>query len=224
MPIERHRLIFEPIAKETLNAWRLIPTSIASDVMNRTQAMSAAIKPVAPGMSVVGPARTVTTMIGDNSAIHVLGALLQPGDVMVVDARGQKDSAVWGEVMTQAVLQRGGVGAVVDGVTRDIAEIRALGFPLFCRGAVPRGPHKGFGGVIDGPIAVGTVPVSPGDLVLGDDDGVVVVPRARVDSLLIAARQQMDREQHWMEEIAKGRSTLDILGLPEAEIIEDTES
>jgi len=221
MSIERHPLNFEPIAEEILEAWRAIPTSIASDAMNRTQAMSAAIKPVAPGLTVVGAARTVTTMIGDNGAIHALGALLQPGEVMVVDARGQTDSAVWGEVLTRSVMQQGCAGTILDGATRDIAEIRALAFPLFCRGVVPRGPHKGFGGVIDGPIAIGAVTVHPGDLILGDDDGVVAVPRAKVDSLLATARQLIEREQLWFEEIAKGRSTVDILGLPEAEISED---
>ena len=221
MPVERHHLNFEPIAAKTLAAWRSIPASIASDVMNRTQAMNASIRPVAPGLAVVGPARTVSTMVGDNSAIHTLGALIRPGEVMVIDARGQTDSAVWGEVLTRAVMQRGCAGTILDGATRDIAEIRALAFPLFCRGAVPRGPHKGFGGVIDGPIAVGGVTVRPGDLILGGDDGVVAVPRAKVDSLLPAARQQIEREQHWFEEIAKGRSTADILGLPEAEITED---
>lgn len=221
MPIERHPLNFEPIAEETIEAWRAIPTSIASDVMNRTQAMSAAIKPVAPGLTVVGPARTVTTMIGDNGAIHALVALLRPGEVMVVDARGQMDSAVWGEVMTRAAMQQGCAGAVLDGAIRDIAEIRALAFPMFCLGAVPRGPHKGFGGVIDGPIAVGAVTVRPGDLILGDDDGVVAVPRAKVDGLLATAREQIERERQWMEEIAKGRTTVDLLGLAAAEITED---
>ena len=217
----RHPLTFDPLPAATLETWKAIPTTIATDVLNRSQAMGAAIKPIAPGLKLVGQARTVSTMVGDNGPIHVLAALIRPGEVMVIDARAQADSAVWGEILTTTFLKQGGAGVVLDGATRDLADIRTMGFPLFCLGAVPRGPHKGWGGVIDGTIAAAGVTVNPGDLVLGDDDGVTVVPMAKVDSMLKAALAQMEQEKQWLAEIAKGRTTVDILGIAEPEMAEE---
>ena len=109
---------------------------------------------------------------------------------------------------------------VLDGATRDVAELRAMGFPVFSRAVVPRGPHKGFGGTIDGPIAAGGVPVRPGDLVIGDDDGVVVVPLDQARQVLVAAQANVEKESRWMAEIANGRATTEMLGIPEPEVIE----
>ncbi|MFQ5954191.1 MAG: RraA family protein [Kiloniellales bacterium] len=219
MALQRHRVDFETLSPKTLASWREIPPAVAGDCMNRTQCMAGAIKPVRPGMRLVGQARTVESMVGDNSISHVAAALAQPGEVLVIAAGGYTDVAVWGGVATHAALARGLAGVVVDGAVRDVAELRELGLPVYARGVVPAGPHKGFGGIIDGPIACAGCPVKPGDVVLGDDDGVVVVPLERQAAILKAGQAKLKEEEHWLEAIAAGRSMTEVHGLPEPEVI-----
>ncbi len=129
------------------------------------------------------------------------------------------DVAIWGEVMTRAAVEQGIGGIVLDGAVRDLADLREMGFPVFCRAAVPRGPHKGFGGTIDAEISCAGVAVAPGDLVVGDDDGVAVVPLTQVRAVMKAAKEAQKREWAWLEEIAKGKTTRELLGLPEPELV-----
>ena len=219
MPIQRHEVDFETLPADVLERWRGVPPAIVSDCMNRSNVMAAAIKPVAAGMRVIGQARTVTCMVGDNSAVHTAIGMMEPGEVLVVDAGGYEDTAVWGGIMTRAALQRGLAGLVVDGAVRDVAEIRELGFACFARATVPARPHKGFCGIIDGPISCAGCPVKPGYLVIGDDDGVAVVPLAWADDMLAASRDKIAQEEETLKAIAEGRSTADILGIGEPEMI-----
>ena len=219
MALRRYIADFPALPAATLAACGELASSLLGDAMNRDRVMAAAIKPVKPGLRLCGQARTVTAMAGDNSIIHAAIPLVQEGEVLVVDAAGIEDVAVWGEVMTRAAMHRGIAGVVLDGATRDVAEIRELGFAMFCRAVVPRGPHKGFGGTIDATIACGRVSVSPGDLIFGDDDGVAVIPLADVDAVIAEAGAAMAREAALFEEIAKGVSTFERFGLPDPEII-----
>ena len=109
-------------------------------------------------------------MVGDNSPAHVAIGVAKPGEILVIDARGHVDTAVWGGIMTRAAIERGIAGVVIDGAIRDAEEIRALGFPTFSAGICPAGPSKGFGGIIDGSIACAGAPVKSGDIILGDHD------------------------------------------------------
>lgn len=219
MALRRHEVSFKTLPQDILDAFAGLASSQVGDAMNREQVMAAAIKPVAPRMRLRGQARTVNAMAGDNGIIHAAIPLVQRGEILVVNGLGVEDVAIWGEVMTRAALQQGIGGIVIDGAVRDVAELRESGFPVFCRAAVPRGPHKGFGGTIDGPTACGGVSVSPGDLVIGDDDGVAVVPLAQVETVLAAAKAAQEREWAWFEEIAKGKTTRELLGLPEPELV-----
>ena len=221
MAIQRHEIDFEQLSAADLAAWREIPPAIASDCMNRTQFMAAAIKPVAPGTVLAGQARTVTAMVGDNGVSHVATALLRPGEVLVIDAQGHSDIAVWGGVATRAAMAKQAAGAVIDGAVRDVAEIRELGFALYARAVVPGGPHKGFGGIIDGTIACAGCPVAPGDIVLGDDDGIAVVPLASWRAVYAACLDKLKAEEEWLRQIAAGKPMAEILGLQEAEIIRE---
>jgi regulator of RNase E activity RraA len=187
--------------------------------MNRSGVMAAAIKPVAAGTRLAGQARTVTAMSGDNGIIHAAIPHMKPGEVLVVEAARVEDVAVWGEIMAHSAMQRSVAGLVLDGAIRDVAEIREMGFPVYCRAVVPRGPHKGFGGTIDAPIACGGVSVSPGDLIVGDDDGVAVVPLADVERILAAAQAAQAREAETIAKIRGGMTSAEILGIPEPEII-----
>ncbi len=209
----------ERLPEATIAAWRRIPPAIISDELNRTGAMAAAIKPLAPGMTCVGQALTVQCMVGDNAPLHYAVTKAWPGAVLVADARGHTDTAVWGGILTQAAKHAGIVGVIIDGGVRDVAELRESGIGVFARGAVPRGPHKGFGGEINGPIQCGGVAVDPVDLVVGDDDGVVVVKVGQLPGLLERCRKRLEKEEMFMHELAAGKTTVELTGLPPAEKI-----
>jgi regulator of RNase E activity RraA len=219
MPLQRHAVDFETLTPETLAAWRDIPPAIVSDCMNRTHVMSAAIKPVKPGVGILGQARTVTGMVGDNGITHAAIALIEKGEVLVIDAGGYDDVAVWGGIMTRAAMKRGLKGVVIDGAIRDAAEIRELGFPCYARANVPAGPHKGFGGIIDGPISCAGCPVKPGDLVIGGDDGVCIVPLEWANDMLAASREKLRQEEDILKQIAEGKTSAELLDIGEPEII-----
>ncbi len=219
MALRRYDRRFPVLPAAILESYRGIAASVVGDALNRERVMVAAIKPLAPGMRLCGQARTVSTMAGDNAIIHAAIPRARAGEILVIDAAAVEDVAVWGEVMSRAAIKQGIAGIVLDGATRDAAAIRALGFPMFCRAVVPRGPHKGFGGTIDGIVSVGGVAVAPGDLVVGDDDGVAVVPLAAAEKVLDAVQEAVEREERWFAEIADGRTTVDLLGLPEPDVI-----
>ena len=131
----------------------------------------------------------------------------------VVDAQGGIARAVWGSVLTVAALERGVIGAVIDGAVRDIDEIAALGFTLYARATCPAGPHKGFRGFHGVPIQCGGTVVNSGDIVVGDADGVTVVPAAQVGTVLAAVERVEVVEQEWMDRIRAGESIVRILGV-----------
>ena len=199
-----------------LAAWHDIPPAVISDELNRTGAMAAAIKPLAPGMKVVGQALTVQTMVGDNAALHYCLTVAWPGAVIVVDARGHLGTAVWGGILTYAAKHVGIAGVVIDGSVRDVAELRESGVAVYARGAVPSGPHKGWGGSVNVSVQCGGVAVDPGDLIVADDDGVVVVARRQMDGLLERCRARVAKEKTILEQIDAGVTTVELQGLPPA--------
>ena len=220
MTILRYRAEFEPLSEDILAAWRKIPPAVVGDCMNRSNLMSAEIKPLKEGTILVGQARTVQVMVGDNSALHVATGLVKPGEVIVADAGGYLDTAVWGGIMTRAALSRNIGGIVVDGTIRDVAEIRELGFPCYTRGAVPAGPHKGFGGAIDGVISCGGCPIQPGDLVIGDDDGIAIVPLAQQAELLEKSIKVLAQEERINAETERGILPAEQFGMSEPEWVD----
>ncbi len=219
MSVRHHKHDFRRLASAEIAPWNDFGTAEISDCLDRAQAMFGAIGPLRPGIRVVGQARAVNCMVADNSALHAAVTLAEPGDVLVASAQGFEDVAVWGGLMTRAALARGIAGLVVDGAVRDSDEIAELGFPCFARCAVPRGPHKGFGGSVDAPVSCGGVTVSSGDLVIGDADGVAVVPLGRVDATLAAVRALKQREAVTIETMADGASLAEIYGVPEITVI-----
>ena len=217
MPITDHGLRFELLSSGGLGQWRDIPPAIASDCMNRGQAMSGAIKPIARGTTLCGQARTVQCMVGDNSAIHAAVRMARPGEVLVIDAGGYANTALWGGLLTQGALAQGLAGVVIDGAVRDVAEIRELGFPCYTAAIVPAGPHKGHGGTIDAPIACGGCPVSPGDIIVGDDDGIAVVPLRLQAQILEASREKIAQERSAVDRVRAGETLADQKGIPQPE-------
>ena len=215
MPVHLHDSPFRRLTEAELADWADAEAAPVSDCLDRAMAMDGGVQPLDRAMRLIGQARTVRCMVADNSALHAAINLVEPGDVIVADAGGFLGNAVWGGLMTQAAKRKGIAGLVVDGAVRDRAEMVELGFPCFSRGSVPAGPHKGFGGAIDCPISCGGVAVRPGDLIVGDADGVTVVPLERVETTLAAYRALKEREAKTLAALDAGGSLADVYGVPE---------
>jgi len=199
--------------KAVLRKLKKIPTTIISDCLNRMNTMHAEIKAVLTNAKIVGQAITVQSMVGCNLASHKAIYVAKPGDIIVFDARGYVHTSVWGGVQTIAAKKRGIGGVVVDGSIRDVNEIKKLRFPVFCKGVTPAGPHKGWSDNINVPISCGGCPVIPGDVIVGDEDGVVVIPLTNVSEILRLCEKTIKKEREWVSKIKKGIPTTRILGL-----------
>ena len=200
-------------SKEVIDEFRNLPTAILSDAMNRMNSMNAEIKPIIGDVNIAGSAVTVQCIAGDNLMIHKAIYVAEAGDVIVVDARGHKDNSVWGNIMTKASKIREIEAVVIDGTIRDIRENREEQYPIFCKGVVPAGSQKSWGGNINVPIQCGSACVNPGDIIVGDDDGIVVVPRDMAKEVLQQAKERINMEEEWINEIQKGKTTLEVIGL-----------
>ena len=155
-----------------------------------------------------GPAFTVEVRPGDNLMIHAAIALAQPGDVIVVDGKGDTTSALMGSIMITACKKLGLAGVVLDGAHRDSEEILALGFPLYSVGSNPNGPTKNVPGRINWPISCGGTAIAPGDLIVGDGDGVVVIEREHAESLVAMADKKVQEERARIAEIESGTNIM----------------
>lgn len=179
---------FERAAGVVIEGLSKLPCANIADAMDRL-GVAEGIHAMWSGAKLAGPAYTIWTRSGDNRAVHQAIDAAQPGDVLVVNGGGDTTRALIGELMaTRAVKRRLG-GFVIDGAVRDRELIGELGLPVFARGATPAGPYKNGPGRLLCPVAIGGVCVLPGDIVLGDGDGVVVVPRAVGATVLEAARE-----------------------------------
>lgn len=178
--------------------------AILADVGGRRGAVDGRIAPLSRSMKVAGPAFTVEVRPGDNLMFHAALALAQPGDVIVVDGKGDRTSALCGAIMVSQARAKGYAGFVVDAAVRDVEELGEGPFPVFSVGTNPNGPTKGLGGRINWPIAVGGVAVNPGDLIVGDADGVTVIPRENAAEIVALAQHKVDTEAKRMREIAQG--------------------
>ncbi len=185
---------FERVSPELVAQAAEFQAAILADVAGRRGAMHGRIQALHPRMKVAGPALTVEVRPGDNLMIHAAIALAKPGDVLVIDGKGDQTSALMGTIMMTACKQRGIAGVIVDGAVRDSLEIDEMDFPVFSVGTNPNGPTKNIGGRIGHAIGCGGVAVRPGDLVVADADGVVVIDRDRVSGLLPLAAKKVEDE------------------------------
>ena len=193
------------LAPEVATRWAKLPTANVGDAMQRLGALSSRIKPVWPGATVVGTAYTVWTRAGDNKVLHEALGLAAPGDVLVVNGEGDETRALLGELMGERAKVNGLAGFVVDGAVRDAEILGEIGMPVFARAVTPAGPFKNGPGRLGVTVAVGGVAVSPGDVVLGDSDGVVIVPRADAETVLAAAEAKFADETARRADIKAGR-------------------
>lgn len=190
---------------ELIAAFRALSTPLISDNLARVPG-AVGLRPFHRVNGVMaGRALTVRTRGGDNQFIHRALDLVQPGDVIVVDGGGYEGRALIGEIMTSIAASRGAAGFVIDGAIRDSGAIGQKTFPCFARSAIHLGPYKDGPGAMNVPVCVGGMVVAPGDIVIGDEDGVVAFPLAGADELLAAVRAQEARENEIMLSIREGR-------------------
>ena len=204
--------LFKRVGEEEIRGvLELVSSSNLSDALHRGGVLEG-LRPLFPGIRLVGPALTVRTYPGDWAKPVEAIDLAQPGDVLVIDAGGV-GPAIWGELATNSALQRGLNGVVIDGAIRDSGDIAKLGFPAFSRLVMPNaGEPKGFG-EIGVPIRVGGVKVESGDWVLGDDDGVVVLPRIMAVEYANRSMDVLEKENRIREEIKEGRTLAQVTDL-----------
>ncbi len=197
----------ERVSADVAKKAAAFPSSILADVAGRRGALSGRIAPLSPSMRFSGPAITVEVRPGDNLMIHAAMAIAKPGDVILVDGRGDLTSALMGEIMSQQCVALGVAGVVIDGAVRDCEAIRELGFPMYAAGLNPNGPTKFVPGRLNHPISIGGVTVNPGDLVVGDADGVTVIERDKAEAMLPLAAEKVAMETKRIADI-KSRKAL----------------
>jgi 4-hydroxy-4-methyl-2-oxoglutarate aldolase len=209
-PTIRHEI--ERVQPSVVAAALEFGTATLHEAGGRIGVMPPAIKPVRPAFRVCGPAVTVQSPGGDNLWLHRAIYVAQPGDVLVVHVSGDHDFGYWGEIMSCAAATRGLGGLVIDGCVRDGALLAEFGFPVLARGLCIRGTGKDFGarGWINHPTLFGDLVVNAGDLVVGDADGVVVVPRERAAQVVDASIQREAKEADILERIRAGERTLEL--------------
>lgn len=212
MTIIQYKNTSGKLPQSILDAYAEIPAAVASDCLNRGGTLAGAINPLRPTMRICGQARTVECPAGDNTPLRAAVRDAKPGDVIVCDAKAHEDRAVFGGLMALFAKEQGISGLVIDGAVRDSEEIIEAGLNMFCRAVVPCGPIKQGGGSLDGPITCGGMGVNPGDIVLGDADGVTVVPFERAEEILKAAKAILEKEAKLMDDLKNGATLAGYFG------------
>jgi len=190
----------------------LFSSATLHEASGKKGALPSEIKPLSADMTVCGTVITVSSPPGDNIMLHHAITVARPGDILVVDVSGAHKAGYWGDILTHAALYSKLGGLVIDGCVRDGNEIIRLGFPVFSRGLCIRGTTKKGGGLINYPIQLGEVRIMPGDLVVGDADGVVVIPRKEIRQTIERASAREEEEARIREELKKGKTTLELYG------------
>ncbi|MBW8350181.1 RraA family protein [Bacillus sp. IITD106] len=192
------------VSQNLIDRFHSIATPLLSDNMNRIQGASADLVPMHSNGRLVGSALTVRTRAGDNLLVHKAIDLALPGDVIVVDAGGDMNQAIIGEIMMRLAQKKGIAGFVIDGAIRDSDAFKRKNYPCFAKGATHRGPYKEGPGEINTAITIGNMVVHPGDIIVGDNDGVVAVPQQYSEKILELALAQEKQEKKTFEQIEKG--------------------
>ncbi|GAA0236202.1 4-carboxy-4-hydroxy-2-oxoadipate aldolase/oxaloacetate decarboxylase [Haladaptatus pallidirubidus] len=198
---------------EIVSGFEDVPTSIVSDVTgNVGLTMDSGMKPVYSGAELAGTAITVKASPGDNLIIHKAITLAEPGDVLVIDANGYVETGHLGELMCTSCKANNLAGIVIDGAIRDRKEIEEMEFPVYARGVHPQGPLKQDPGSINVTISCGGVTVEPGDIMVGDDEGLATVPSENAESILERSHEKIDAENNTRERIQNGDYLFEING------------
>jgi regulator of RNase E activity RraA len=192
------------VGSEVVERFARLPVANISDSMSRLTAGGARLRPRHAGGGMAGPALTVKAPPGDNLMFHKAISLAEPGDVIVIDAGGDLTNALMGEMMLMQITKRGVAGVVINGAIRDAGYIREQKLPVFSAGITHRGPYKNGPGEINVPVAIDGMVIEAGDLVLGDEDGVLCVPLDQVEAVFKAATAKYEAEQKQIANIQAG--------------------
>lgn len=213
MPVDPTiRAEVERVDAVTIAAARELPSSSLHEAGGHIGVLPTAIKSVTTGLRICGPAVTVHSPGGDNLWLHKALYVAQPGDVLVVHVSGRYDYGYWGEIMSTAAQARGLGGLVIDGCVRDGERLGATGLPVFARGLSIRGTGKDPRAIgwVNAPVLFDDITVQPGDLIVGDGDGVVAIPRDRAAAVVEASRQREAKEADVMQRLRAGERTLEV--------------
>jgi RraA family protein len=195
------------VSAQAVRAYMGLPVANISDCMFRMTAGGSRLRPMHKSGYLAGPALTVKTRPGDNLMIHKALTLARPGDVIVVDGGGDLTNALFGEIMVATAVKNGIAGVVLNGAMRDSEEIGQGEFPLYAAGVTHRGPYKDGPGEVNVPIAIDGMVIHPGDMMVGDADGLLCIPFDHVDEVLAATHRKMALEKQMLQDIEAG--TLD---------------
>lgn len=208
------RLDVPRLSADLLASAAKLPTATLHEAGKKIGALPSAIRPIAPGMRICGQALTVHSPPGDNLWLHRALAISQPGDVLVVFASNAYEHGYWGEIMATMAQARGVAGLVIDACVRDGALLAEMEFPVFSRGLCIRGTGKDFGAIgwINHPVLMGDITVNAGDLVVGDGDGVVVLPRESAAAIVAAGHQREQDEAAIVQRLKAGETTMAVYG------------
>ncbi len=187
-------------------------TATICEALGNVNFLPSEIKPIATNMKICGPAYTVQTMPRDNVLLHRAYAYAKAGDVLIANCSGFYEAGYWGDLMSLGAKTKGINGLVIDACVRDADDIEAMGFPVFSRGLCIRGTSNHGDGTLNEPIIIGGVLINPGDIVVGDRDGVVIVPQSRVEEVIEKAAAREAKEERTRAELRKGRTSIEIYG------------
>jgi 4-hydroxy-4-methyl-2-oxoglutarate aldolase len=196
--------------KELIDQFREMSAATVHEASGRKGSVDCGIRPIAKGVRICGPAFTVQCHPGDNLMLHKALEKAKPGDVLVAFVGGHYEAGYWGGLMATSAMARNLGGLAIDGCVRDSAEIIDMGFPVFCRGFCIRGTTKAIVGLINYPTLFGGVIVNPGDLILGDNDGIVVIGREECEPVLEETLKRIDTEKKKLAQLRKGISSVEI--------------
>ena len=200
-------------SKDLINPFREIGTATVHEASGKKGAVDYAIRPIARGVRICGPAFTVQCHPLDNLMLHKALEKAQPGDILVATVGGHYEGGYFGGLMATSAVARKVGGLAIDGTIRDSEELIEMGFPVFCRGFSIKGTTKSVLGLVNHPVLFGGVLVNPGDLILGDDDGMVVVARGDCQAVLEKSRQRVETENKKTLELRTGVSGVKLSGL-----------
>jgi regulator of RNase E activity RraA len=222
MPTRVYQPAAAPLAPALIAGWAGVPTTIAADLFRGRTLVDPALRPLRPfggARRLAGSAVTAFCEPADYGPVHHAIAVAGPGDVILVDAGGRLDVAMIGELLGGAARRKGVAGVAVDGAVRDIGTLAGWSdFPVFCRGHTARGPASMERGAVNDTIMLGGVRVASRDLVIGDDDGLVVIPHGEAEARLADALAMVKAESEWETQLAGGRSTVEVFGVPAAQV------
>lgn len=204
------------IVQEKLIQLRDLGTATIYEAQGAKGALDSGMKPIDPTVRLAGPALTVDARPADNLILHYAVLKAKPGDVLVVDAKAFMEAGPWGDVLTLQAMKLGIAGLVINGCVRDANLIIDLGFPVFCRGLSIKGTGKNQPGKVNVPITIGDAVIRPGDIIVGDRDGLVVVAQDEVDMAIASSIAREEKEVNQRKAIEAGTSnTVELLNLGE---------